>query len=109
MRTQPPGFRWLVGGFALVATVAFGVRFFSSGDRGDLILAVLCLTAAGYWLIFDREPVAEDAAGQSKGGLSGAGREGSAAADYSFGDEGSAGGLRHGGQVLPDRGRDTGR
>lgn len=59
MRTQPPGFRWLVGGFALIAAVAFGVRFHSSGDRAELVLGVLCLVAAGYWLIFDREPAAD--------------------------------------------------
>ncbi len=83
MRTQPPGFRWLVGGFALVAAFAFGVRFFSAGDPGDLILGVLCLAAAGYWLIFDREPAAEDRAGSG----------GSAS------DEDSAG-MRHDGQAL---------
>ena len=60
MRTQPPGFRWLVGGFALLATVAFGFRYWAAGERGDLVLGVLCLVAAGYWLIFDREPAAED-------------------------------------------------
>jgi hypothetical protein len=58
-RTQPPGFRWLVGGFALVAGIAFGWRFLSSDDRPSLIFAVICLVIAGYWLIFDREP--EDA------------------------------------------------
>ena len=63
MRTQPPGFRWLVGGFALVAAVAFGFRYRSTGDRGDLILGVLCLVAAGYWLVFDREPAAEEGVG----------------------------------------------
>lgn len=61
MRTQPPGFRWLVGGFALVAAVAFGFHYRSSSDRADLLLGALCLAAAGYWLIFDREPVADDA------------------------------------------------
>jgi|GEM_PF-2859920 len=60
MRTQPPGFRWLVGGFALIAAVAFGLRFHSSGDRAELVFGVLCLLAAGYWLIFDREPAADD-------------------------------------------------
>lgn len=60
MRTQPPGFRWLVGGFALIAAVAFGLRFHSSGDRAGLVFGVLCLLAAGYWLIFDREPAADD-------------------------------------------------
>jgi hypothetical protein len=61
MRTQPPGFRWLVGGFALVAAVAFGLHYRSGGDRADLLLGVLCLAAAGYWLIFDREPASDDA------------------------------------------------
>ena len=61
MRTQPPGFRWLVGGFALVAAVAFGFHYRSAGDRADLVLGVLCLAAAGYWLIFDREPATDDA------------------------------------------------
>jgi hypothetical protein len=60
MRTQPPGFRWLVGGFALIAAVAFGVRYHSSGDPAELILGVLCLVVAGYWLIFDREPAADE-------------------------------------------------
>jgi hypothetical protein len=60
MRTQPPGFRWLVGGFALIATAAFGVRYHSSGDRAELVFGLLCLLAAGYWLIFDREPVADE-------------------------------------------------
>ncbi|HJQ03655.1 MAG TPA: hypothetical protein VJ851_18820 [Jatrophihabitans sp.] len=55
-RTQPPGFRWLVGGFALVAGIAFGWRFLSSDDRPSLIFAVICLVIAGYWLVFDREP-----------------------------------------------------
>jgi hypothetical protein len=61
MRTQPPGFRWLVGGFALVAAVAFGFHYRSAGDRADLLLGALCLAAAGYWLIFDREPATGDA------------------------------------------------
>ncbi len=65
MRTQPPGFRWLVGGFALVAAVAFGFRYFSAGERGDLVLGLLCVAAATYWLIFDREPSAGDPAGES--------------------------------------------
>jgi hypothetical protein len=56
LRTQPPGFRWLVGGFALLAALAFGLNHRSSDDPIDLILGVLCLVAAGYWLIFDREP-----------------------------------------------------
>lgn len=60
MRTQPPGFRWLVGGFALVAALAFGFKYHSSGVRADLVLGVLCLVAAGYWLVFDREPAAGD-------------------------------------------------
>ena len=60
MRTQPPGFRWLVGGFALVAAVAFGAHYRSTGDRAGLLLGALCLVAACYWLIFDREPGAEE-------------------------------------------------
>ncbi|MBV9823822.1 MAG: hypothetical protein JO144_16450 [Actinobacteria bacterium] len=56
MRTQPPGFRWLVGICALVAALALGWRYHSAGDRGALVFAVLSLLAAGYWLIFDREP-----------------------------------------------------
>ena len=61
MRTQPPGFRWLVGGFALVAAVAFGFRFGSAGGgRGDLVLGMICLVVAGYWLIFDRPPAGEN-------------------------------------------------
>jgi hypothetical protein len=60
MRTQPPGFRWLVGGFALVAAVAFGFHYRSSGDRAELLLGALCLAVAGYWLIFDREPPSDD-------------------------------------------------
>ena len=67
MRTQPPGFRWLVGGFAPVAAVAFGVRYRSSGERGDLVLGVICLLAAGYWLVFDREPVRDDEAAAGRG------------------------------------------
>jgi hypothetical protein len=66
MRTQPPGFRWLVGGFALLAAVAFGFRYRSGGDRGDLVLGLICAAAAGYWLIFDREPAAEDQAGSER-------------------------------------------
>lgn len=66
LRTQPPGFRWLVGGFALVAAVAFGFRYRSAGDRADLVLGVICLLAAGYWLIFDREP-GEDPPGADSG------------------------------------------
>jgi hypothetical protein len=60
MRTQPPGFRWLVGGFALVAAVAFGFRYHSAGDRGALVLGVICLVVAAYWLIFDRDPAEAD-------------------------------------------------
>jgi type II secretory pathway component PulM len=56
MRTQPPGFRWLVGGFALVASIALGWHYLAAGDRGALVFAVLALVAAGYWLVFDREP-----------------------------------------------------
>lgn len=54
-RDQPPGFRWLVGGFALVAGCAFGIRFLA-GDRPSLVFGVLCLALAAYWLIFDRAP-----------------------------------------------------
>jgi hypothetical protein len=67
MRTQPPGFRWLVGGFALVAAVAFGFHYRSSGERGDLVLGVICLLAAGYWLIFDREPTGEEEPAAGRG------------------------------------------
>jgi len=56
MRTQPPGFRWLVGIFALVASIALGWHYHTAGDRGALLFAVLCLLAAGYWLLIDREP-----------------------------------------------------
>lgn len=62
MRTQPPGFRWLVGGFALLAALAFGFQYRSTDEPADLILGVLCLVAAGYWLIFDREPAVENPA-----------------------------------------------
>lgn len=55
-RTQPRGFRWLVGGFALAAAVAFGVRFLAGHDRPALLFGLICLALAGYWLIFDREP-----------------------------------------------------
>lgn len=68
MRTQPPGFRWLVGGFALVAAMAFGAHYRSAGDRGDLLLGGLCLVAACYWLIFDREPGGEDPVGDGSDG-----------------------------------------
>jgi hypothetical protein len=56
MRTQPPGFRWLVGGFALLAALAFGARFVTGHDRPSLVFAVISLAVAGYWLLFDREP-----------------------------------------------------
>ncbi|HEY0168084.1 MAG TPA: hypothetical protein VGB75_13665 [Jatrophihabitans sp.] len=68
MRNQPPGFRWLVGGFALAATVAFGFQYRSTDEPTDLILGVLCLVVAGYWLIFDREPAADDSGGDDSGG-----------------------------------------
>jgi type II secretory pathway component PulM len=64
MRTQPPGFRWLVGGVALVAALALGWQYRSTEDRADLVLAVLCLLVAGYWLIFDREPASERSEGE---------------------------------------------
>jgi hypothetical protein len=54
-RDQPPNFRWLVGGFALVAGCAFGIRFLA-GDRPSLLFAVICLALAVYWLVFDRAP-----------------------------------------------------
>jgi drug/metabolite transporter (DMT)-like permease len=60
-RNQPPGFRWLVGGFALLAGCAFLVRFFH-GDRASLLFAVLCLALACYWLVFDREPAGREPA-----------------------------------------------
>lgn len=56
MRTQPPGFRWLVGGFAVLAGCAFLVRFYTDDDRPSLVFAVICLLVAGYWLLFDTEP-----------------------------------------------------
>lgn len=59
MRNQPPNFRWWVGGFALLAGLAFGGRFLSSGDRPALVFALISLALAGYWLIFDREPEPE--------------------------------------------------
>ncbi|MEO6503492.1 MAG: hypothetical protein ABIQ09_16475 [Jatrophihabitantaceae bacterium] len=65
MRNQPPGFRWLVGGFALLAAMAFGFQYRSSDEPTDLILGVLCLVAAGYWLIFDREPAGDGSAEDS--------------------------------------------
>jgi hypothetical protein len=66
MRTQPPGFRWLVGTFALIAAVAFGAHYRSTGDRADLLLGAICLVTACYWLIFDREPGAEELGNGSK-------------------------------------------
>ncbi len=53
-RTQPPGFRWLVGGFALVAAIAFGLQYRSDHDGAELVLGVVCLAVAGYWLVVDR-------------------------------------------------------
>lgn len=73
MRTQPPGFRWLVGGFALLATVALGFRYRSTDEPTDLIVGVLCLVAAGYWLIFDREPAPAESAEDSTTGVAGEG------------------------------------
>ena len=60
MRTQPPGFRWLVGGFALIGAVALGWRYLTAGDRGALVFALVCLVAAGYWLVLDSEPERAD-------------------------------------------------
>lgn len=91
MRTQPPGFRWLVGGFALVAAVAFGFRYLSSDDPADLVLGALCLVVAGYWLIFDREPAAEDRAG---------------AVSTETGHDGRADDPRSGRDAAPDHGWD---
>lgn len=71
MRTQPPGFRWLVGGFALLAALAFGFQYRSSDQPTDLVLGVLCLVVAGYWLIFDREPNAGDSPEDSAAGVPG--------------------------------------
>ena len=70
-RNPPPGFRWLVGGFALLAAIAFVVQWRSAGDRADLLLGVLCLIAAGYWLIFDRQPGPGDRAAAAGGGSAG--------------------------------------
>ncbi|HEX8767226.1 MAG TPA: hypothetical protein VF714_02585 [Jatrophihabitans sp.] len=95
MRTQPPGFRWLVGGFALVAAVAFGFRYLSAHDPVDLLFGALCLVAAGYWLIVDREPAPEDPAG---GGSNGRNRAG---------DRNGAGALGRGEETAPDPGRDV--
>ena len=69
MRTQPPGFRWLVGGFALVAAVAFGLHYRSARDPADLLFGAICLVAAGYWLIIDREPATEDPIGDGSAGF----------------------------------------
>jgi hypothetical protein len=60
MRTQPPWFRWAAGGFALIAAIGLAVQWRSTGDRADLLLAGVCLVAAGYWLIFDRHPADAD-------------------------------------------------
>jgi len=59
MRNQPPNFRWWVGGFALLAGVAFVARYLNSGDRPALVFGVLSLALAEYWLIHDREPKSE--------------------------------------------------
>jgi hypothetical protein len=97
MRTQPPGFRWLVGGFALVAAVAFGFHYRSARDPADLIFGVLCLVAAGYWLVIDREPPSEDPLGD---GFNGAGPDR---------DDKVAGGPGRGEQAAPDSGLDGSR
>src|SRR4029079_12381055 len=111
MRTSPPGFRWLVGGFALVAAVAFGFHYRSARDPADLIFGVLCLVAAGYWLVIDREPPSEDPFGDGfhgdapRGesrcgdGFHGAGRE----------RDGVAGGRGRGDHASPDSGLDGSR
>ena len=97
MRTQPPGFRWLVGGFALVAAVAFGLHYRTARDPVDLLFGALCLVAAGYWLIVDREPVAEDPIGDGSHG------------PIAAGDDDLASGLGHGDEAAPDHGRDGSR
>jgi hypothetical protein len=89
MRTQPPGFRWLVGVFALIAAVAFGFNYRSAGDRADLLLGAVCLVAAGYWLIFDREP----ATGEDEAGVANL-----------AGEDGLAGGLGPGDDAGPGHG-----
>ncbi|HTZ42237.1 MAG TPA: hypothetical protein VMB79_00110 [Jatrophihabitans sp.] len=58
-RTQPRGFRWLVGGFALLAGCAFVLRFVTDADKGALVMGLVCLLLAAYWLIFDSEPPGE--------------------------------------------------
>lgn len=58
-RDQPPGFRWLVGIFALVAGCAFGIRFLT-GDRPSLLFSVICFALAVYWLVFDRPSAGPD-------------------------------------------------
>lgn len=95
LRTQPPGFRWLVGGFALVAAVAFGFQYRSARDPLDLLFGALCLVAAGYWLIIDREPVTGEPDAEEPQGA------GPAADDV-------AGGLGSDERAGPDHGRDTG-
>ena len=52
-RNLPPNFRWWVGGFALLACFAFGIRFLT-GDRPSLLFCGICLVLAVYWLVFDR-------------------------------------------------------
>ena len=54
-RNLPASFRWWVGGFALLACSAFGIRFLT-GDRPSLLFSVICLVLAIYWLVFDRAP-----------------------------------------------------
>jgi hypothetical protein len=39
--------------------LAFVIRFFTDDDRPALLFGIVCLVAAGYWLIFDREPANE--------------------------------------------------
>ena len=67
MRNQPPNFRWWVGGLTLLAGLAFGWRFVSSGDRPALVFALISLALAGYWLIFDREPEPPEPPGDLSG------------------------------------------
>jgi hypothetical protein len=63
-RDQPPGFRWLVGIFALVAACAFAIRFLT-GDRASLLFSVICLALAVYWLVFDRPAGSESGSDES--------------------------------------------
>jgi hypothetical protein len=97
MRTQPPGFRWLVGGFALVAAVAFGFHYRSARDPVDLLFGALCLAAAGYWLIFDREPPSGHAAA------------GTPQVAHLADDDDLGGGLGRGEKAVPDPGWEESR